>query len=83
MNDEERKNIPEIERIIAENKLEHFVDEKTSLIYEDQVAKFSRAASSFFIMGVLIFLIIFIVLWYFSVDSGSLNGYFNSVFCNK
>ena len=83
MDDEEIKNIPEIERIIAGNKLEHFVDEKTSLLYGEEVAKLARAASSFFIMGILIFLIIFIVLWYFSVDRGSLNGYFNSVFCNK
>ena len=80
---EEKRRGVKIEAEIKSKGLQHLVDEKISLIYGKEVSKFSRLSASFFIFGFLISITIFVVLWYMSVDEGSLNNFFNSIFCNK
>lgn len=77
------KEIIALRKKIKSLKLENLVEEKKSILFESQLARLSRTTASIFILGFFISLIIFIVMWYFSVDQGSLNGFFNNVFCNK
>jgi len=81
----EREEKKEVKKglLAPEDKTLFLINQTKKLLYENEVSKLAREAASYFIIGIMISFILFIVLWYMSIDDGNLNGYFNSVFCNK
>jgi hypothetical protein len=81
----EREEKKEVKKglLAPEDKTLFLINQTKKLLYENEVSKLAREAASYFIIGIMISFILFIVLWYMSIDNGNLNGYFNSIFCNK
>ena len=65
-----------------EDTILQLINTTKEILYEYEVSKLAREAASYFIIGILISFILFMVMWYLSVDNGILNGYFYNLFCN-
>lgn len=71
-----KKKIKEADRTLV------LIESIKKSLYEYEISKLARESASYFIIGILVSFIIFILLWYMSIDDGNMNGYFNSLFCN-